>query len=207
MRVAEQGQATSVKRVSGVPKEVEPFKNVKDIEKIKQYLKGKDNKRDYTIFVLGINIGLRAGDLLKLKWIDVLNGKKIKESIYITEEKTDKPKEIELNTSSRQALQLYYDSLNSVEIGDYIFKSRKGDGHLQVRSLHKIINNLVTELKIKGNYGTHSLRKTFGYHRYMNNIKLETLQKIFNHSTQAMTLKYIGITKEVIQDAYNGVNL
>lgn len=196
-----------------VPKEVEPFKKIKDIEKIKQYLKGKDNKRDYTIFVLGINIGLRAGDLLKLKWSDVIEDGKIKKTIYVIEEKTRNTKkvtrarEIDLNKPAREALQMYYDSLDSVGIADYIFTSRKGDKHLQVRSLHRIINNLVKELNIKGNYGTHSLRKTFGYHRYMNNIKLETLQKMFNHSTQEMTLKYIGITREVIQDAYNSVNL
>ncbi|TCT16393.1 phage integrase family protein [Natranaerovirga pectinivora] len=190
-----------------IPNEVEPLKNIKDIEKIKQYLKGKDNKRDYTIFTVGINVGLRAGDLLSLKWEDVLEGNTIKDTVYIKEEKTDKNKAFDLNKSAKDALRLYLNTQEGVLMGDYIFKSRKGDDHLQVRSLHKIINTLVRELKIKGNYGTHSLRKTFGYHRYINNVKLETLQKIFNHSTQAMTLKYIGITREVIQDAYNMVNL
>jgi len=44
--------------------EVEPLKNIKDINKIKTYFRGKEDKRDYTIFVVGINIGLRASDLL-----------------------------------------------------------------------------------------------------------------------------------------------
>ena len=190
-----------------VPREVEPFKDIKDIEKIKQYLKGKDNKRDYTIFVVGINVGLRAGDLLSLKWCDVLDGNKIKPSIYVVEEKTGKGKEIELNQATKIALEAFKGTVDNAGMDDYIFVSRKGNKHLQVRSLHRIINDVVKALKIKGNYGTHSLRKTFGYHRYMNNISLETLQKLFNHSTQAMTLKYIGITKEVIQDAYNSINL
>ena len=55
--------------------EVEPIRNVKDINKIKQYLLGKKNKRDYCIFVVGINVGLRAGDLLSLKISDVTDGK------------------------------------------------------------------------------------------------------------------------------------
>lgn len=193
--------------MKNIPREVEPFKNIKDIEKIKQYLKGKDNKRDYTIFVVGINVGLRAGDLLALKWGDVLEGGRIKKTVYVVEEKTGKGKELELNKSAREALLSFKGTLDSIDTDDYIFRSRKGNEHLQVRSLHKIINDVVKELKIKGNYGTHSLRKTFGYHRYNNGIRLETLQKIFNHSTQEMTLKYIGITKEVIQDAYNSVNL
>lgn len=193
--------------MKNIPREVEPFKNIKDINKIKQYLKGKDSLRDYTIFTVGINVGLRAGDLLSLRWSDVLEGNKIKDTVYIREEKTGKGKELELNRSAKEALELYYNNLDTIDIDDYIFTSRKGSSHLQVRSLHRIINDTVKELGIKGNYGTHSLRKTFGYHRYNNGIQLETLQKIFNHSTQAMTLKYIGITKEVIQDAYNSVNL
>ena len=52
---------------------VDPLKNKKDIQKIKQYLKGKDNKRDYMLFVVGINVGLRVGDLLKLKIKDVID--------------------------------------------------------------------------------------------------------------------------------------
>lgn len=191
-----------------IPREVEPFKSVADINKIKQYLKGKDNLRDYTIFVTGINVGLRAGDLLKLKWRDVLEGNKVKNTIQVVEEKTGKSKEAGLNQATIQAIQGFKNNIDSIiGIDDYIFASRKGNSHLQVRSLHRIINNVVKELNIKGNYGTHSLRKTFGYHRYNNGIQLETLQKMFNHSTQSQTLKYIGITKEVIQDAYNSVNL
>lgn len=189
------------------PREVEPFKNKKEIEKMKQYLKGKDNLRDYTIFVVGINVGLRAGDLLSLKWADVLNENgTIKDNLLITEEKTSKTKELTLNNSVKDALSEYLKSLQGLE-SDYIFSSRKGNEHLQVRSLHRIIKQATRDLNIKGNYGTHSLRKTFGYHRYKAGIPLETLQKMFNHSSQAITLKYIGITKEVIQDAYKSINL
>ena len=189
------------------PREVEPFKNKKEIEKMKQYLKGKDNLRDYTIFVVGINVGLRAGDLLSLKWADVLNGNgTIKDNLLITEEKTGKTKELTLNNSVKDALSEYLKSLQGLE-SEYVFSSRKGNEHLQVRSLHRIIKQATRDLNIKGNYGTHSLRKTFGYHRYKAGIPLETLQKMFNHSSQAITLKYIGITKEVIQDAYKSINL
>lgn len=191
--------------LKNIPKEVEPFKNIKDIDKIKQYLRGKDNLRDYTIFVVGINVGLRAGDLLSIKWEDIIENGKVVDSVGILEGKTKKSKEIDFNRSSKEAIQLYYDSLE--DIGEYMFSSRKGDSHLQVRSLHRVINNIVSELNIKGNFGTHSLRKTFGYHRYNDGMPLETLQKVFNHSTQEMTLKYIGITREVIKNAYHSINL
>ena len=193
--------------MSGIPKEAEPFKSIKDIQKIKQFLKGKDNKRDYTIFVVGINVGLRAGDLLSLKWSDVLENNEVVNTVNIVEEKTSKRKFIELNKAAKEALNEYKDSLGVPSLDGYIFKSRKGEGHLQVRSLHRIIKNITHELNLKGSYSTHSIRKSFAFHRYMNNISLETLQKVLNHSSQAQTLRYIGITKEVIQDAYNSVNL
>ena len=97
------------------PREVEPFKNKKEIEKMKQYLKGKDNLRDYTIFVVGINVGLRAGDLLSLKWADVLNENgTIKDNLLITEEKTSKTKELTLNNSVKEALSEYLKSLQEI---------------------------------------------------------------------------------------------
>ena len=186
--------------------EVEPIRNIKDINKIKQYLLGKKNKRDYCIFVVGINIGLRAGDLLSLKISDITDGKIIFDEVTIKEQKTNKKKTFALNKSAKDSIKLYLDSLSDIDLNDYLFKSRKGE-HLGVRPLHHIIKSTLRDLGIKGNYGTHSLRKTMAFHRYQNNVPLETLQKMLNHSSSAITLRYIGITKEVITDCYNAVNL
>lgn len=193
------------------PKEVEPIKKLKDIEKIKQYLKGKDNRRDYMLFVLGINAGLRAGDLLELRIKEVLNGNKINDSVLIQEQKTGKMRDFTLNKSAKDAIQYYFDDKIDINPEDYLFPSQKG-GHITVQSVHKIIKGLLRTMNIPGNYGTRSLRKTFAYHVYVNNIKINpmiisTLQKMLNHSSQSITLLYIGITKEVITDVYNSINL
>jgi integrase len=192
--------------------EVEPIKNVKDIQKIKQYLLGKKNKRDFMLFVVGINVGLRAGDLLNLIIGDIMQNNKIIDSVTIQEEKTDKKRVFELNKAAKEAISLYLNTLDEIKMDEYLFKSRKGNGALTVGSTHKIIKTTLKELNIKGNYGTHSLRKTFAYHTYVNNIKnnpsiINTLQKILNHSSSSVTLRYIGITKEVIIDIYNNLNL
>lgn len=192
--------------------EVEPIKNIKDIAKIKQYLIGKENKRDFMLFVVGINVGLRAGDLLNLRIKDVLQDNKIVDRVTINEEKTDKRREFELNKSSQYAILLYLDTLKDIDTNSFLFKSRKGDGALTVESAHKIIKTTLKDLNIKGNYGTHTLRKTFAYHIYANNIKtnpsiINTLQKMLNHSSASVTLRYIGITKKVISDVYNSLNL
>lgn len=192
--------------------EVEPIKNTKDIMKVKQYLLGKSNKRDYMLFVVGINVGLRAGDLLRLKIKDIMLDGTIIDKVVLYEEKTDKKRAFELNDSSKAAIRLYLDTMQDVDYEAYLFKSRKGSGALTVESAHKIIKTTLRELNIKGNYGTHSLRKTFAYHSYMNNIRnnptiINTLQKMLNHSSASVTLRYIGITKEVISDVYNSLNL
>lgn len=205
---------SSLVKINGIKKaqEVEPLKNIKDITKIKTYLKGKDDKRDYTIFVVGINVGLRASDLLKLKVSAVKNSDgSIKDSVTIVEQKTSKVREFNLNRSCKDALNAYLKSYKPLSNDDYLFPSRKG-GHLTVKALHRIISDLTEELNIKGNYGTHTLRKTFAYHTYINKVQdnpmiLHTLQRILNHSTAAMTLRYIGITKEVIDDVYDSLNL
>ncbi len=187
---------------------VEPIKNVKDIKKIKQFLLGKSNKRDYMLFVVGINVGLRVGDLLQLKISDVIedNGK-FKDKIVIDEEKTDKTRYFKLNDSAKESIQIYLDSLKSYDMNDYLFRSRKGNEALRVDSTHKLIKNTLRDLNIKGNFGTHSLRKTWAYHTYMNNSSnpriLATLQKALNHSSQDVTLRYIGIEQEEILDLYD----
>ena len=186
--------------------EVEPIRKTKDINKIKQYLYGKQNKRDYCIFVVGINVGLRAGDLLSLRISDVTDGNELFNEVTIKEQKTGKLRSFTLNNSTKEAIRLYLDTRTDWNLGEYLFISRKG-GHLGVRPLHHIIKTTLKDLGIKGNYGTHSLRKTMAFHRYINNVPIETLQKHLNHSSSSITLRYIGITKEVIIDCYNAVNL
>lgn len=189
-----------------LPQEVEPIKNIRDINKIRQYLYGKENKRDYCIFVVGINVGLRAGDLLSLKIKDVTDGNTIYDTVTIKEQKTGKTRNFALNENAKESIKIYLNSLTDYDFEDYLFKSRKG-GHLGVRPLHHIIKTITKDLGIKGNFGTHTLRKTMAYHRYINKVPLETLQKLLNHSSSAITLRYIAITQKVIIDCYNAVNL
>lgn len=71
---------------------VQPIRNKKALETMKRILKAS-NIRDYCLFVLGINSGLRISDLLTLKVLDVYDDKgKIKDRIVIREKKTNKLK-------------------------------------------------------------------------------------------------------------------
>lgn len=187
---------------------VEPIKNKKDVKKLVEFLH-ITNVRNYAIVVLGINTLLRAGDLLSLKWNDVLEDENtFKLHFSMTEDKTDKTRKVNLNTSSIGALMEYKQSLGvKFKFTNYIFKSRKGDKAIDVKALHKIIKDNCRALNIKGNFGTHTLRKTGAYRIYVDNVVenpmiISYLQEILNHSSQRTTLRYIGIEAEKITDIF-----
>lgn len=100
----------------GIRYEVMAFKSKKDIDKIKQFLLGKQDKRDYVLFVLGINIGLRTQDLVNLKVSDVSSSPKdIKKRVQVIEQKTGKIREFEINDAASNALKVYLGSLKTYE--------------------------------------------------------------------------------------------
>lgn len=177
--------------------EVEALKTLKDIEKMK---KAFSNERDRLLFVLGINVGLRISDLLQLKIKDVLQ-----DEVIITEQKTNKIRTFTINKAARNAIKNFLG--NEYNIEDFLFKSRKGDNPISRVAAWQVLNAAAARANIKGRIGTHTLRKTFGYWSYKQGIDITLLQRIFNHSTPAITLRYIGITKDDIKDVYNSLNL
>ena len=68
---------------------------------------------------------------------------------------------------------------------------------------YRIINDFCRKAGIDYNIGTHTLRKTFGYHHYRKFKDIVVLQKIFNHYSPQVTLRYIGIDQDIIDNSYN----
>ncbi len=187
---------------------VEPIRDEKKIKAMKAILKS-ESVRNYTLFTLGINIGLRVSDLLNLKLFDVLAEKgNVKDSIYMREKKTGKEKIFVLNKTAKEAIKEYVGSLNNFDMDWFLFKSRKGK-NLPISRIHayEILNNAARMIGIKEKIGTHTLRKTFGYHARMRGTPIEILQKIFNHTSPAITMRYIGITQDEIENVYLDLNL
>jgi len=187
--------------------EVGAIKDRKQIEKIKIFLK-KNNSRDYLLFVLGINTGLRISDLLTLKYQDVAEGpNKILDIIQIKEKKTSKTKLFYINDSAKKALHDYIKE-TGFDPNRYLFSSRKGNNQpiTRVRA-YRIINDACAVARVEGAIGMHTLRKTFGYWAYKQGIDIILLMKIFNHSSPSITLRYIGITQEDINNVYISLNL
>ena len=179
---------------------VEPIKSKKQIDALKKYLRGQ-NIRDYLLFVLGINSGLRISDLLKLTVEDV----KGQERISVREQKTGKTKDFPLSDTCKKAIQEYL-KITGVKDG-YLFSSRKGTDPITRIQAYRILNEAAQRVGIKEAVGTHTLRKTFGYHAHQNGIDITRIQKLLNHSAPSVTLAYIGITKEELDNVYITLNL
>ena len=196
-------------------KEVQPIRDTKKIDAMKSIMKGESNYRDLLLFVLGINTGLRISDILSLKWKSFINGRgrllKVGDQLNVVEIKTKKIKSFMINRSVAEALKLYHDSLANVNPDDPVFSSRKtDDGSLQPITriaAWQMLNRYANMVGLNEGIGTHTLRKTFGYHLYKKGVALEYIQKMLNHSSPAITLRYIGITQEQLNDIYVELNL
>lgn len=186
---------------------VEPIRDRAKIEAMKTYLKGK-NLRDYALFCLGINSGLRVSDLLALKVTDVTEGKngkrKIKSRIEIIEKKTRKTKDFPLASTAQKVFEEY---LAAADPQEWLFPSRIGHGPLDRVQAWRILSEAAQAIGIPGRIGTHTLRKTFGYWAFKQGYDITRIQKLLNHSSPGVTLAYIGITKDELDDVYLNLNL
>ena len=187
--------------VKGSSIAVEPIRDPKDIDTIRRLL--QDRPRDLLLFVLGINNGLRCGDLLRLRVGDV-RGLKPGDSIRVREGKTGKTNTMMMNKAAYKVLQRYLVELKPVD-EDYLFKSAKGENQpLTIQSVNVLVKSWCRAVNLKGNYGAHTLRKTFGFiQRTIYGVGFEVLAKRYNHSSPRITMRYLGITDEEV----NGILL
>ena len=171
--------------------------------------------RNKMMFLIGINVGLRASDLITLKWNFFFNNDgEFKDSYSLQPKKTKKQKKfvkLYFNQVVKKAVTDYIVEYPIQDMDEYLFKSRKGDNHITEISLGRIIKDTAEEVGIERNICSHSLRKTFGRFIFHNaedkNKALVVLQTIFNHSSPAVTSRYIGLTDDEVSDVFNELNL
>lgn len=174
---------------------VQPIRNRKKIESIKKYLSG--NKRNLLLFTLGINTALRVSDLLELKFKDVVDEKMQPLShIKLKETKTGKNNMIAISKGSKKLIGEYCKENFKGNMNEYLFTSRKGYNQPIKRQMAwKIIKEAAEEVGVD-DIGSHSLRKTWAYHSYKAGTDIVIIQDMLNHSSPAVTLRYIGITQD-----------
>jgi len=183
---------------------VEPIKNKKDVEMIEKYL-SKYSLRNQLIWVLGTNTGLRISDILGLNIEDVER----KQYVEVIEKKTKKYKRFPLNNKLKILIKKYLkerDKTYSITEDEPLFVGKK-HCRLDRSQVYRFLNETCKILGIKANIGTHTMRKTFGYFFYKKYNDIALLQKILNHSSPTITLRYIGIAQEEIDLSYSNFEL
>jgi integrase len=177
---------------------VEPIRDKAKLEELKALLK-KQSARNGFLLMFGINTGLRISDILPLKVEDVRN----KSHLLITEKKTGKRKRFKLNQQLQEAIRSYTQGMDDDE---FLFASSKRPQPITRVRAYQILSGTARKIGLS-EVGTHTLRKTFGYHFYQRTRDIATLQMIFNHSHPSITLRYIGITQDLIDEAVDGFSL
>ncbi|RII32837.1 site-specific integrase [Clostridium chromiireducens] len=183
---------------------VEPIRDIQTVYDIEDYLEG-ENKRNYMLFILGVSTGLRISDILNFRTRDFKDSKgNIREHIILSEKKTGKDKKIKLSRDLRSILKEYLKDKKEYE---YIIRSPRGiNKPLSRQQAYRILCELGEKFDIR-NMACHTLRKTFGYDYYRRTNDIAGLMKIYNHSSPNTTLRYIGITQDVLDSIYDNSNM
>lgn len=195
-------------------KTVQPIRKQQERDAMSKYFRAK-NLRDYALFEFGIKVGRRISDLVRLNvedvtYLDERGRFCMSERLIIQEKKTGKFSTLFINEVAQRALSKYLKQRIKITpvhelMTQPLFKSRKrgssGEYRLGAIQAWRILNTAAHACGLEYKIGTHSLRKTFGYVLYRQGVSIELIQKIFNHTSQDITLSYIGITQDDIDKA------
>jgi integrase len=181
--------------------------------KPKTYYGDKNASVIYCYLWLGINTALRISDLLQLQINQFLDEqRRIKRRFWIKERKRGKRHEVVINTSIRGALEEYLVAFTDIGNGRnnfVFFNSTKNDYSIPIKrgQAWKFITSTSREAGLSGNFGTHSLRKTWGYHARMQGVDLALIMHKLNHESVAYTKRYLGITDDELEAVAQRLNL
>lgn len=159
------------------------------------------------LIAVGCFWGLRISDILALRWETIL----YVDEFTIQERKTGKARTIRINSQLKRHISDCYDRIKPVSVKSPILVSQKGT----IFSIQRI-NVLLKEIKVRyrikvKNFSCHSLRKTFGRQVYNQNaenteLALVKLMELFNHSSVAITKRYLGLRQEEILQTYDSLS-
>ncbi|MEK4141136.1 site-specific integrase [Paenibacillus sp. FSL L8-0323] len=178
---------------------VQPIRDQETIDEIKEFLR-KQSERNYMLFIFGINTGLRIQDILKFRVRDVIG-----EQIVMIEMKTRKRKFLQITKPLKREIKKYTADMDK---DDYLFPSRQGGKNKPIKRdmAYKIMKSAANEFGLV-DIGTHTLRKTFGYHMYQKTKDITLVQTILNHSDKSITMRYIGMDQDAMNNAMNRFGL
>lgn len=171
---------------------VQPIRDLAKLEAVKAWF-AKRSARDNLLFLVGINTGLRISDILQLKVSDV-DG----QHLVLREKKTGKRRFIPINDELRQYFRQFCKGRHGSE---FLFQSREGVNRpLTTCMAYRIMREAAAANGLQ-HIGTHTLRKTFGYHLYQQTKDSALVCEILGHSDPSITKRYIGIDQDNVDAA------
>lgn len=188
----------------------QPIRDRQELQNFSTYYKDeKPNLRNYALVVLGLNTALRISDLLHLRWNDLYDFEKLcfRDHLLIKEQKTGKRNRIAINEKAREAMQMYFNERNP-EADEFIFSKRTNPYKPLSRSqAYRIIKDDANHTTSEEAVSCHSLRKTFGYFAWQEGVQPALLMDVFNHSSYAITKRYLGIEQDEKDLVYLNINI
>ena len=192
---------------------VEPIRDRKRIAQIKNMLRGQKRFRDLLLFTVGINTALRISDLLNLRSANFFDADStVKTRFWVREQKTGKRHEITVNESMKETLAEYLTAYPDIITNPFHFiffnsEYNRYAAPIKRGQAWKFISSICKEIGLYGNFGTHSLRKTWGYQARQQGVDLALIMYKLNHNSLAYTKRYIGITEDELEAVVKRLNL
>jgi hypothetical protein len=180
----------------------EPIRDTQQVRELIEYYLKRGQLRNYCLIVLGLYTALRISDLLRLAWDDVYDFGlcRVRDSFAITEKKTGKTKIVALNQDAIQALTLY--AGQAAKRGAFLIENTATGKALSRIQAYRIVRAAAEALEFRERVSCHSLRKTFGYHAWKDGVSPTVIMDIYNHSSFAVTRRYLGVTQDDKNEAY-----
>lgn len=156
---------------------------------------------------LGCFWGLRISDILSLRWNQILHV----DEFTLIERKTGKNRTIRINSQLKRHIKDCYEQIAPIGIKAPILASQKGTV-FSIQRINVKLKEIKAEYRLNvKNFSCHSLRKTFGRQVYNQNnenaeLALVKLMELFNHSSIAITKRYLGLRQEEILQTYESLS-
>lgn len=170
----------------------EPIKSIDEIKRVNITLK-KKKYREYLIVKIGLTTGLRISDILEFRKRTFSYGRRF----TIKEKKTGKPKKIELDKTLYEELKMYVKGKRDYE---YVFKTtRNKNKPICYKTVWNNINECCNSKEKK--ISMHTIRKTYAYTMYQETGDFYTIMEALNHDNERVTMRYLGISDDVVNKA------
>ena len=180
----------------------QPIRSKHQLRELAGYYLRKGQLRNHVLVILGVHTALRVSDLLRLRWDDVYDfeNNAVRACFSITEKKTNKVKTITLNKVAVCALAHF--APGAAGKGRCLIENPKTLKAISRIQAYRLIRAAAEALRFQTRVSCHSLRKTFGYHAWKNGVSPAVIMEIYNHSSLAVTRRYLGVTQDDINEAY-----